>query len=70
MSGTKEGGIKTRDTNLKKHGKDFYKEIGRKGGQKTGKKGFALNPALAVVAGRKGGKNRWRKSSQKSSCLE
>lgn len=70
MAGTREGGIKTRDMNLKKHGKDFYKEIGRKGGLKTGKKGFALNPALAIVAGRKGGKNRWKKSSQKSSSLE
>ena len=32
--------------------------VGSKGGQKKGvKKGFALNPALAKIAGRKGGKN-------------
>ena len=55
MAGTKEGGLKASKTNLEKHGKDFYRNIGRKGGKKTGKKGFALNPELAKIAGRKGG---------------
>ena len=56
MSGTKEGGVKSRNTNLEKHGKDFYKRIGALGGKVGGKKGFALNPELARKAGRKGGK--------------
>lgn len=55
MSGTKEGGIKARNTNIEKHGQDFYRNIGRKGGKKGGMKGFARNPELAKSAGRKGG---------------
>ncbi len=55
MAGTKAGGLKTAATNIERHGKDFYKEVGRKGGKagKTG--GFAANPELAKIAGRKGG---------------
>lgn len=57
MSGTKVGGLKASVTNKEKHGKDFYQRIGRKGGKKCGiKKGFALNPQLASIAGRKGGR--------------
>lgn len=33
MSGTREGGKKAAETNYQKHGRDFYREIGRKGGQ-------------------------------------
>lgn len=60
MSGTLEGGRKARDTNYKLHGKDFYKRIGAIGGRNgkgpnyTG--GFAANPELARMAGRKGGR--------------
>lgn len=32
MSGTKAGGLKAKETNLKLHGKDFYSRIGHKGG--------------------------------------
>ena len=57
MSGTKEGGIKARQTNYEKNGKDFYKRIGSLGGRVSGiKKGFALNPELARKAGKKGGR--------------
>lgn len=57
MSGTKVGGLKASVTNKEKHGEDFYQRIGRKGGKKCGiKKGFALNPMLASIAGRKGGR--------------
>lgn len=56
MSGTKIGGIKARNTNLEKYGDDFYKNIGRKGGQAGHTGGFAANPALAKLAGAKGGK--------------
>ena len=55
MSGTKAGGIKGRKTIYEKYGKDFYKEIGRKGGQNGHTGGFHANPELAVIAGRKGG---------------
>ena len=56
MAGTKAGGQKTRETNLKKD-PDFYKKIGSKGGRKTGVlKGFAANPELARRAGVLGGK--------------
>ena len=56
ISGTKAGGQKARDTNIKKYGKDFYKKMGVKGGSKSGiPKGFGINHKLAVEAGRKGG---------------
>lgn len=59
MSGNKEGALKARDTNIKKHGPDFYKKIGSeswKNPDRSRKTGFALNPSLAKEAGRKGGK--------------
>lgn len=55
MAGTKEGGIKARNTNYKKWGDDFYKNIGRKGGQNGHTGGFASDPELARRAGRLGG---------------
>lgn len=56
MAGTTAGGQKAAQTNLKKHGEDFYKRIGKKGGQNGHTGGFASNPELAKIAGRKGGK--------------
>lgn len=55
MVGTKAGGIKAAKTNLEKHGADFYKRIGSKGGRNGHTGGFAANRTLASVAGRKGG---------------
>lgn len=55
MSGTKAGGVKAAKTNLERHGADFYKRIGHKGGQNGHTGGFAANPALARIAGAKGG---------------
>ena len=64
MAGTVEGGRKARETNIKKHGKDFYKRIGRKGGQNGHTGGFAdmsvgedglTGPERAKIAGAKGG---------------
>jgi general stress protein YciG len=55
MVGTKAGGIKAAKTNLEKHGADFYKRIGSKGGRNGHTGGFAANRALASIAGRKGG---------------
>lgn len=49
--------MKARNTTYEKHGKDFYRNIGRKGGSVIGaKRGFASNPALASIAGAKGGR--------------
>jgi general stress protein YciG len=56
MVGTKAGGIKAAKTNLEKHGADFYKRIGSKGGRNGHTGGFAANRALAIIAGRKGGR--------------
>lgn len=59
MSGNKEGGKKAAKTNIKLHGKDFYKRIGAIGGRNGKgpgyKGGFAGNPELAKRAGRIGG---------------
>lgn len=55
MAGTKSGGIKASETNRLKHGDDFYKRIGAKGGRKCVAKGFAKNPELARMAGKIGG---------------
>ena len=56
MSGTRRGGRKAAKTNLERHGTDFYKRIGKKGGQNGHTGGFAANPALASIAGAKGGR--------------
>ena len=56
MSGTKEGAKKAQLTKIKKYGKDFFREMGRKGGKACVPKGFAMNRELASEAGRKGGK--------------
>lgn len=56
MAGTKAGGLKARETNLRKHGKDFYAQIGAKGGRNGHTGGFFANRELAKIAGQKGGK--------------
>lgn len=61
MSGTKAGGLKAARTNLERHGSGFYARIGAKGGRNGHTGGFAANPALARIAGRKGGRMSTRK---------
>lgn len=56
MPGTKAGGLKAAKKNKELHGKDFYRIIGSKGGQNGHTGGFASNPALARIAGAKGGR--------------
>lgn len=59
MPGTKEGAKKAAQTNKQKYGPDFYANIGSKSWtnpKRSRKTGFALNPELAIEAGRKGGK--------------
>ena len=56
MSGTREGGIKTRDKNYARHGQDYYQRIGRLGGKNGHTGGFASSVELAKSAGAKGGR--------------
>lgn len=57
MAGTIQGGKAAAKTNKAIYGKDFYKEIGSKGGQiKSPFKGFGTNRELARVVGIKGGR--------------
>lgn len=66
MPGTKAGALKAAATNKSKHGEDFYHKIGAKGGATPTAlpKGFAANPALASVAGAKGGRISKRKKRE------
>ena len=66
MSGTVVGGVKAAKTNRKRHGKSFYSDIGRKGGQGGTTGGFAslkvgsdglTGPQRARIAGKAGGRN-------------
>ena len=56
MAGTKLGGKKAAKTNKERYGDGFYGKIGRIGGTNGHTGGFAANPALARIAGSKGGK--------------
>lgn len=65
MPQTKEGAAKAAATNRAKYGDDYFARIGRLGGSTesqfktfrgTNLKGFATNHAVAVKAGRKGGR--------------
>jgi len=65
MAGTSAGGKRAAETNKKLHGDDFYKNIGRKGGQNGTTGGFASDKVgedgltgrqRASLAGAKGGK--------------
>ncbi len=55
MSGTRNGGLKAAATNKARYGDTFYVNIGAEGGKKSRNGGFAANPELARIAGRKGG---------------
>lgn len=56
MPGTREGGLKCAETSKKRYGSDWYSKIGRKGGHNGHTGGFYANPALARIAGAKGGR--------------
>lgn len=59
--------MKAKEKILRTFGPDFYREVGRKGGSVSGiAKGFALNPAKAAEAGRKGGRISRRGPAKKS----
>lgn len=54
--GTKEGAKKAAVSIKEKYGENFYRKIGRKGGQNGHTGGFAYDHELAVRAGTIGGK--------------
>lgn len=66
MSGTHKGGKKAAETNKKKYSKNFYRDIGRRGGQNGHTGGFAANRELAKIAGAKGGRISRRGPSKKN----
>lgn len=66
MAGSKIGGLKAKESNLREHGQDFYERIGGLGGKKTKAdgckpKGFAADPNRARTAGTLGGQRSSRK---------
>ena len=61
MSGTAKGGLLAAEENKKKHGADFYKRIGAKGGKRGHTGGFYANRELARKAGSIGGRISRRK---------
>ena len=65
MAGTKEGGKKAAEENKKRYGKNFYANIGRKGGKAGHTGGFAADPELARRAGAIGGKKSKRGPAKK-----
>lgn len=66
MAGTKAGAKKAAATNIERHGKNFYREIGAKGGRNGHTGGFASNPELAKIAGAKGGRISKRRAGGKT----
>lgn len=64
MVGNRIGGLKARNTNLARD-PDHYSKIGRIGGKNGHTGGFAANPELARIAGRKGGQVSRRGPSKK-----
>lgn len=56
MPGTKAGGEKARNTNYKRHGRDFYARIGRTGGKNGTTGGFYGDTERARQMGAIGGK--------------
>ncbi|MEM6997702.1 MAG: hypothetical protein AAF413_02195 [Patescibacteria group bacterium] len=74
MAGSHAGGRLARDTNKKRHGSDFYQRIGKLGGMKSKKGGFASNKVgkdgltgreRAKLAGARGGRISRRTKAKK-----
>lgn len=61
MSGTKSGSIKAKRSIIERHGEDFWKRIGQRGGLARVPKGFSLNHEFASKVGAIGGRNSKRR---------
>lgn len=61
MAGSRIGGLKAAATNKARHGENFYKEVGRKGGLNGHTGGFFGNSEFARICGKKGGRASSRK---------
>lgn len=70
MSGTKKGGLKAAATNKARHGKDFYAQIGAKGGKMGRTGGFFANRELARIAGAKGGRISRRGKARNGTAMD
>lgn len=55
MAGTKAGAKKAVETNMRRYGNDFYRVIGKKGGENGNTGGFQADPERARLCGRIGG---------------
>lgn len=68
MSGTLAGGRKAAKANIERHGQNYYSELGKLGGKAKHNKprGFAANPELARLAGKRGGELSKRGPSKKT----
>lgn len=55
MAGTKAGAKKAVETNMRRYGNDFYRVIGKKGGENGNTGGFQADPERAKLCGRIGG---------------
>lgn len=69
MAGTKIGGQKAAAKNLA-NDPNFYSKIGAKGGANGRTGGFAANPELARIAGRKGGMAKGRNTKKLTKEVE
>ena len=58
------------EATIRRHGKDFWRRAGAKGGAAKVPKGFAINQALAVEAGRKGGISKRDRAIKKTMAEE
>ena len=71
MSGTVAGGIKTRENLYEKYGRDYFRNIGRKGGKACNPyKGFGSSQERAKRAGSIGGKISKRGKARKNVVQE
>jgi general stress protein YciG len=55
MAGNRESGKQAAQTNIKRYGANYYKQLGKLGGVASTGRGFATIPGLASLAGRLGG---------------
>ena len=65
MAGTKAGALKTKETNLRKFGSDYYKRIGALGGSvnRPESRSFYLDREFAKQASAKGHESKRRKAN-------